>query len=301
MIDYIPLTIIIPCYARQRKLERALASIFSQDLQPAEVLVIDDASSEPLIIPETLADAGRTRLIRLNCNAGPAKGRNTGMAAARTQWVSFLDSDDWLLPGSLRERWNYIQTEESRSTVKNCTVYGCGWQDVLPEGTIFRQRFPIAPKEPVDFFRGCWFAPGSCIIFNQEALLRKIIPFDENLRRLEDYEWFTRIALAGFNLKIQQHLGVAIERGNNTNLAAVAAATVLIRQRVANRTADRRLRRISDSYLFYECAASAWRERRLLRFAYLMARSILASPRLTLSPIPGWRAKPLEEEARGVK
>jgi GT2 family glycosyltransferase len=293
----IALTVIIPCYARQIKLERALASIFSQELQPVEVVVIDDASPEPIVIPDAFVASRRVRMIRVASNLGPAKGRNIGMSAAHTQWVSFLDSDDWLLPGSLHQRWNYVQANETRSVVKNCTVYGCGWQDVLPDGTIFRTRFPIAPNQPVDFFRGCWFAPGSCIIFNQEELLRKTGPFDETLRRLEDYEWFTRIALAGFDLRIQQHLGVAIERGINTNLASVTAAAALIRQRVAALTNDPALLRIANSYLFYECAASAWREKRLMSFASFMARSFLASPRLALSPIPGWRTRPAEDAA----
>jgi len=292
MTDYIPLTIIIPCYARQVKLERTLASIFSQDLHPAEVIVIDDASPERLTIPDAFAASGRVRLVRLTSNAGPAKGRNTWMAAAHTNWISFLDSDDWLLPGSLNHRWRYLQQEESRSDAKDRTIYGCGWQDILPNGTILRERFPLSPKQPKDFFRGCWFAPGSCVIFNQEALLREVGPFDETLRRLEDYEWFTRIALAGFHLKIQQHLGVAVERGNNTSFSAVTDATGLIRWRIAALTTDQKLRQIANSYLFYECAASAWRERRFLSFAGMMVRTMVASPRFTLSPIPGWHSKP---------
>jgi glycosyltransferase involved in cell wall biosynthesis len=292
MQDFIDLTFIIPCYGRQEKLVRALGSILSQDLQPSEVIIVDDASPEPLTIPEVFAASGRVRVIRNPVNAGPGKGRNTGMEAAHTNWVSFLDSDDCLLPGSLRQRWLYLESEEGQRPVKGQTIYGCGWKDVLPNGTILRERIPFAPERPADFFRGCWFCPGSCIIFNQNEVRRAAGTVDESLRRLEDYEWFVRIGLAGFKLKVQPQVGVAIERGSNTTLAAVTTATQIINQRIAALTSDRQLQRIAEAYLLYERAGSAWREKHFFTFGALMTRSLIALPRLSLSTAPGWRLRP---------
>jgi hypothetical protein len=112
---------------------------------------------------------------------------------------------------------------------------------------------------------------------------------DVSLRRLEDYEWFVRMALANFELKIQDMIGVAVERGHNTNLVAVTNASAAIRQKIATLTTDKSLRRTADAYLYYERAASAWRERRLMNFLIFIAASILSRPRLKLSPLPGWR------------
>lgn len=294
MTTTIPLTFVIPSYGRQQKLERAIGSILTQPVQPEEIIVIDDASPEPLTLPESTIATGRVRIIRQAVNGGAAVGRNTGMQAARTEWVSFLDSDDWLLPDTLQHRWRFLQEEERHSTRKGLTIYGCGWQDTLPDGTLIRKRVPYPAREAADFFRGCWFAPGSCIILNGREALARTGGADSGLRRLEDYEWFVRIGLAGFTLSVQCLLGAGIERASNTNLCAVTAATGFIRQRIRNLTQTRpdrtRLRRVATAYLLYERAASAWRERRLAAFAVLMMCSLLASPRLSVSPMPGWHA-----------
>jgi glycosyltransferase involved in cell wall biosynthesis len=287
----IPLTFIIPAYGRQQKLTRAIGSILSQVVQSVAIIVVDDASPEPLTLPDDFAATGRVRIIRQAENGGPAKARNTGMQAARTDWVSFLDSDDWLLPGTLDLRWRFLEAEESRAAVKGRTVYGCGWQDVMQDGSILRERIPLPAERASDFFQGCWFSPGSCIILNRSDVLREAGGVWESLRRLEDYEWFVRIGLAGFHLKVQDIAGTSIERGSNTSLAAVTEAAQSIRQRLQALTPDSRLRRRADSYLFYERAASAWREGRPAAFLYLIARSLLARPRFRLSPLPGWNTR----------
>lgn len=292
MTATIPLTFVIPSYGRQQKLERAVASILAQGVLPEEIIVVDDASPEPLVLPEAVAATGRVRLIRQPVNGGAAQARNTGMEAARTDWVSFLDSDDWLLPDTLQPRWHFLQEGEDRTAEKGRTVYGCGWQDTLPDGTVLRERIPLPAHGPADFFRGCWFSPGSCIILNRQEVLRLAGGADGSLRRLEDYEWFVRIGLAGFVLKVQDMAGAGIERGSNTSLAAVSAAADAISLRIAGLTRDRQdkavLRRRANAYLRYERAASAWREKRLAAFALLMAGSLAESPRLKLSPLPGW-------------
>lgn len=295
MTATIPLTFVIPCYGRQHKLERAVDSILAQVMQPEEIIIVDDASPEPLTLPEVVAATGRVRIIRQPTNGGAALGRNTGMRAAKTEWVGFLDSDDWLLPDTLQLRWQFLQEEESRSATKGHTVYGCGWQDTLPDGTVLCERIPLPAREAADFFRGCWFSPGSCIIINRREVLSRAGEADGSLRRLEDYEWFVRIGLAGFDLKVQDLIGAGIERGSNTSLAAVTVAAEFIRQRIRDlmqaRPDGARLRRQADAYLLYERAASAWREKRLAAFVLLMAGSLLVSPRLRFSSLPGWQVR----------
>lgn len=296
MVAVLPLTIIIPSYGRQQKLERAIASILSQAAQPVEIIVVDDASPDRLVLPEAVASTGRVRLIRQPVNGGAAQARNTGMEAARTDWVSFLDNDDWLLPDTLQERWQFLQNSEGQTVEKGRTVYGCGWQDTLSDGTVLRKRIPMPAQGQADFFCGCWFSPGSCIIFNRHEVLRLAGGADGSLRRLEDYEWFVRIGLAGFVLKVQGIVAVSIERGSNTSLGAVSAAADSINRRIVYLTRERRdravLRRRANAYLRYEKAASAWREKRLTAFALLMASSFVANPRLKLSPLPGWTVHP---------
>lgn len=287
----IPLTFIIPSFGRQQKLERSIDSILAQDVWPQEILVIDDASPDPLVLREDIASTGVVRIIRLDVNGGAGNARNVGLLNANTDWVSFLDSDDWLLPGTLESRWVYVESAEKQCQTPGRTVYGCGWMDVLPDGSVWQERVPLPASTAEEFFRGCWFAPGSCIILNRRVVMDAVGGSDVSLRRLEDYEWFVRMALANFELKIQDRIGVAVERGHNTNLVAVTDASAAIRQKIATLTTDKSLRRTAYAYLFYERAASAWRERRLVSFLMLIAASLLSRPRLKLSPLPGWRVR----------
>ena len=64
------------------------------------VIVVDDASADPAAIAEIAARHG-ARVIRRPVNGGPGAARNTGLAAASTELVAFLDSDCVPAPGWL--------------------------------------------------------------------------------------------------------------------------------------------------------------------------------------------------------
>ena len=103
MTDTLPLTAIIPSYNRAGMLERAIESIRSQvPAPPAEILVVDDASSDGTA--ETAERLG-ARVIRHDTNRGAAESRNTGLRAASHPWVAMLDSDDEWLPHHLATLW----------------------------------------------------------------------------------------------------------------------------------------------------------------------------------------------------
>ncbi len=92
----IPLTVVIPVYGRPRLLARCLAALG----RAHPVVVVDDASPDPSPIAEIAAAHG-AELIRRTVNGGPGAARNTGLAAARTPLVAFLDADCVPRPGWL--------------------------------------------------------------------------------------------------------------------------------------------------------------------------------------------------------
>src|SRR5262249_42853631 len=80
-------------------LKTAIDSALAQTLPPAEIVVVDDGSTDETTT--TLARYGdRIRAIRQD-NAGQAAARNRGVAEARSEWVAFLDSDDRWEPRAL--------------------------------------------------------------------------------------------------------------------------------------------------------------------------------------------------------
>lgn len=99
----LPVSVIIPAYNRGALLPRALASVAAQRPRPPlEVIVIDDASSDDTA---QVAEELGARVVRHNRNLGAASARNSGIAAARGEWIAFLDSDDEWLPHHLATLW----------------------------------------------------------------------------------------------------------------------------------------------------------------------------------------------------
>jgi glycosyltransferase involved in cell wall biosynthesis len=98
----VPLAVIVPAYNRSSSLNRALASVGVQTLTPAEVVVVDDASSDDT------ADVARSlgaRVVVHEVNQGEGAARNTALAATEQSWVALLDSDDEWLPTHLEDVW----------------------------------------------------------------------------------------------------------------------------------------------------------------------------------------------------
>ncbi len=99
-------SVIIPAFNAAGTLSRAIDSVLAQHGVRAEILVVDDASSD-----ETAAVAARygnrIRYLRQFHNQGVAAARNRGAAEACGEWLAFLDADDYFHPERLiaHARW----------------------------------------------------------------------------------------------------------------------------------------------------------------------------------------------------
>jgi mycofactocin system glycosyltransferase len=90
-----PVTVVVPAFGRPAELDGCLTA-----LHGLPVIVVDDGSPDPAPL-RRVAEAHRVRLVRHRVNRGPAAARNTGLTAADTELVAFVDSDcrtpaDWL-------------------------------------------------------------------------------------------------------------------------------------------------------------------------------------------------------------
>jgi len=92
-------SVVIPTRDRVEFLSRTLATVFAQRFTDFEAVVVDDGSTDGT--GAYLASLGRrVRALRQEC-AGPGAARNAGVAAARGDYVAFLDSDDIWFPWTL--------------------------------------------------------------------------------------------------------------------------------------------------------------------------------------------------------
>ena len=94
-------SIIISLYNKAAYIQRAINSALAQSYQTFEVIVVDDCSIDNGA--EIVADYQdeRVRLIRHVENRGVSQTRNTGIASAKYDLVSFMDADDYWKPDYL--------------------------------------------------------------------------------------------------------------------------------------------------------------------------------------------------------
>ena len=88
-------SVIIPIYNVEEYLRACLDSVLNQTLGDIEIICVDDGSTDcsAMILAEYAAKDSRVRIVAQK-NAGAGAARNTGLAIAQGQWVSFLDADD---------------------------------------------------------------------------------------------------------------------------------------------------------------------------------------------------------------
>lgn len=99
------ISVVIPAFKARNYLAESLASIEVQTRKPDEVVIVDDASPEPIddIIGSfhTKDTMPPVQLVRHGRNQGLGATRNTGIREASGDWIALLDHDDLWLPGHL--------------------------------------------------------------------------------------------------------------------------------------------------------------------------------------------------------
>ena len=97
-------SVIIPLYNARDYLKFTIDSVLNQTLEGVEVVVVDDCSTDGSLelCRELYGGNERVRIIKQPKNAGPGAARNTGIRSASGEYVAFVDSDDGILPDTMR-------------------------------------------------------------------------------------------------------------------------------------------------------------------------------------------------------
>lgn len=191
------LSVVIPTKDRARLLARLLVSL-PQGL--AEVIVVDDGSDDPAAVAATVA-AADARLLVHATNLGPAAARNTGAAAARTEFIAFIDTDVVLEPDCLPLLLRHFADPQLALAAPRITGVrdsGSTWisryEDARSSLDLGAETAPVKP-----FTRVSW-VPTTCVIVRADRLGDG---FDPALRAGEDVDFVWRLVESGSRARFE--------------------------------------------------------------------------------------------------
>ena len=178
-------SVIIPTYNRAGLVREAVASVLAQTYRDFEIVVVDDASSDGT--GAALAEWREVQVIRHPHRRGVSAARNTGIRAARGEWLALLDSDDLWLPEKLARQMAYLLARPG--------LWLCQTDETwVRRGA--RVNKPVSHRK----VEGRIFLPSlaRCVVSPSAVILhRKLIEahggFDETLPAAEDYDLWLRL------------------------------------------------------------------------------------------------------------
>lgn len=163
-------SIIIPVYNSERTLERCLDSVINQTYKNIEILIVNDGSKDKSleIMKEYQKKDNRIMVINQE-NKGVSGARNAGLDKATGEYVTFIDSDD------------YIKANLIKDTIEMFNRYNC---DVV------RNNYELAYKDGNTKYRKELYEENEILSINEkkEKLIKNIL-----LGKVQSYSWLLTI------------------------------------------------------------------------------------------------------------
>ncbi len=199
-------SVVIAAFNASDTLSVAIESALNQQGCAVELLIVDDCSSD-----DTLAIASkyaqrdcRVRVFQTPRNAGPSTARNLAFYAARGEWLTVLDADDWFSPNRLA---TLLSTAEQRGLDMIMDSYYLVAPD---QQTEYASRFtglcPNGSEMDVSLADFVGLGLGSSKPMIKTAFLRQHnLKFDTRIRCGEDLLLYSQVLLAGATCQFLNH------------------------------------------------------------------------------------------------
>ncbi|GAA2434916.1 glycosyltransferase family 2 protein [Streptomyces glaucus] len=219
------LSVIVPFYNVQQYAPDTLRSLRANAREDFEFILVDDCSTDGT--PDILARAERELpgavLVRHEQNGGLATARNTGIDAARGEYLTFLDGDDWLAPGyyarlvaQIEELGcDFLRVDHVQCTARARSVHRV---PLGRRGVVLRPRDAILPTHrstSVDY-PYAWAG-----IYHRRLLDRGLLHFPDGLRTAEDRPWIWKLHREAESFAVSGLLGVFYRRGVASSLTQI--------------------------------------------------------------------------------
>lgn len=280
-------TVVIPLFNKADHILRTLESVAWQKYPAAEIIVIDDGSTDEGASIVNNANMKNVKLVQ-QTNQGVSAARNNGVALASHEYIAFLDADDQWLPLFLDEiarlivkfpqaqffgtRYQIVETENNYVDAK------IKIENINPEGIILEDYFNIASEGDLPF------TMSSMVI--QRSLFTFIggFPLDEPIG--EDQDLFCRVALNALiayspNIHSLYHKDAQNQASKNNIPSTECGFSIRI-----TKEANKKTKNQNASYMLKYSAAHLCHLAKLNigdgHFA--QARALLSDPRCKLKP-----------------
>ena len=183
---------IIPCHNSEPTLSDTLESLRKQTFRDWEAIVVNDGATDNSVEIIRIYETKDPRFKRIDQdNKGLASARNAGLAAARGEFVNFVDADDLLLPDMLQNMVRKLRDGPSLATAY------CGW--TYSDAKVQDLSWVVTPRFEGQLFEK--LAHGNLFPCHSVLLRRKILDhvglFDCSLKHCHDWDLWLRVARAG--------------------------------------------------------------------------------------------------------
>lgn len=184
------ISIIIPTYNRAHLIHRAINSVLNQTYQDFEIIIVDDGSTDNTEEAVRSFNDSRIEYIRHEKNQGAAVARNTGIKAAKGEYIAFQDSDDEWFPQKLEKQMKVFETASPEVGV----VYTGFWcmannkKRYVPSKSVKQKEGNIFKE----LLKGSFITTQSIVV--RKKCFESAGLFDENLPRFQDWELALRLS-----------------------------------------------------------------------------------------------------------
>jgi len=196
------ISVIIPAYNAERCLDEALDSVFAQTFQDFECIVVDDGSTDA-----TSQIAGRRERVNVlrQENQGASVARNTGIHAARGEFLTFLDADNLWYPDRLKVQ---LEFHRRRPEIDYSHVE---LEEQIEEG-IQVPHWALASQKNA----GRTHPLRPCGLMIRRSAMLRLGGFNAEFRVGEVTEWLSRARASGLQeARLAQTLGVIRVHSHN--------------------------------------------------------------------------------------